>query len=77
MTSEHLASTEQSRTAWQYLDVWWRKGGWHVNGEPQSGLPDVMTHALLDEWGREGWELVSVLGQDAGDGYRWVFKRPA
>ena len=31
---------------------------------------------LLDEWGREGWELVSVIETETVGHYRFFFKRP-
>jgi hypothetical protein len=74
----NCSTQEEHMPRWEYMDVWWKgmlNAGWEVNGRRVSGLPNVMTHQMLNEWGADGWELVAVLGKETGDGYRWVFKR--
>ena len=61
---------------WEYLDVWYRGGSWVVNEQTVRIASPYMDFAHLNEWGSQGWELVSILGTPDGDGYRWVFKRP-
>lgn len=49
------------RTAWEYATV------------------PLITHAtkqILDQWGEDGWELVSVLPAPSGEQLLAFFKRP-
>jgi hypothetical protein len=49
-------------------------GVWGVNFNPDK------TDEIFDEWGAEGWELVSAFSVNDGAGYSkeivFIFKRP-
>ncbi len=72
-------------TAWEYLEVFadtvqarrWldNTGRTGELGREASGYDFYAS--LLDQFGQEGWELVSVMGEGAMAGsYRFFFKRP-
>lgn len=75
---------------WEYLEVFlnysWAK--WHDStgrqGELVTGAKITDIHwwqhsgPLLNELGREGWELVGVESHTgSNDGAKWIFKRTA
>jgi hypothetical protein len=56
---------------WEYLVATYAQGWW-VNGQPieeTRPFPD-----LLQEWGRDGWELVAT--STAENTRECIFKRP-
>ena len=64
---------------WEYLDVAISKtkNRWIVDGKdaPQA---DVTRTAILNRYGDQGWELVSVTSWqgETGGGHTYYFKRP-
>ena len=69
---------------WEYfkLDVQYQRGdihnlnieAVHINGASAS-IPDLKSlRVYLNQLGKEGWEIVSVIPTGKGEGY--TFKRP-
>ncbi len=64
---------------WAYLDVAISKskGKWIVDGKTMEE-PDLTRATILNQYGAEGWELVSVTNWQGstGNGHTDYFKRP-
>ncbi len=64
---------------WQYIDVAVSrsKNKWLVDGKEMDAA-GVTRAAILNKYGAEGWELVSVTSWqgDTGGGHTYYFKRP-
>lgn len=64
-----------TRTTWEYSTIQFDVGGFLT-----PKLDSAAFDAELDRMGRDGWELVSVLDLNWGNGASWrlvgVFKRP-
>ncbi len=64
---------------WQYIDVAISrvKNRWVVDGKEVEGA-NVTRTSILNQYGAEGWELVSVTSWqgDTGGGHTYYFKRP-
>ena len=65
---------------WEYLDVAISKSKnkWVVDGKEAAG-DNVTRASILNRYGEEGWELVSVTAWQAnsGAGHTYYFKRQA
>ncbi len=64
---------------WEYLDIAISKGKnkWIVDGKEVPDC-DVSRVAILNKYGADGWELVSVTAWqgETGTGHTYYFKRP-
>ncbi len=45
-------------------------------GSTWSGLKDEDLEAVLDEWGEEGWEVISALAISGSNKIKIIAKRP-
>jgi hypothetical protein len=78
---EEIAPVEQISSGWEYSEVYVKASERTVNnvGAVMAERPvttvDHFYTRLLNEYGMEGWELVSEELQ-GGDHYRLLFKRP-
>jgi hypothetical protein len=64
---------------WEYLDVRYSDQGWSANGRVlEDGLDEDgdVEPGLLNRWGLQGWELISVAFDQNGDPTKYLFKRP-
>jgi len=64
---------------WEYLDVRFHGDAWRANGrELEDGVDQDgdLEHGLLNRWGLQGWELVSVGYDQDGYAVKYLFKRP-
>jgi hypothetical protein len=78
---EEIAPVEQTLTGWEYSEVYVKASERALSNvsavmaeRPVTTVDHFYTR-LLNEYGTEGWELVSEELQ-GGDHYRLLFKRP-
>jgi hypothetical protein len=57
---------------WEYLTLW-AEQGWRASDGRYWDAPTA--YVILEELGREGWELVTITNTGPGY-YEWHFKRP-
>ncbi len=64
---------------WEYINIAISKpkDKWVVDGKEVEG-PNVTRASILNQYGAEGWELVSVTSWQgpSGSGHTYYFKRP-
>ncbi len=64
---------------WEYINIAISKpkDKWVVDGKEVEG-PSITRAAILNGYGAEGWELVSVTSWQgpSGSGHTYYFKRP-
>lgn len=77
------SETASSSQEWEYLVVAVGVGmradfssAWQDKGGKVDFQEAVDTEKDLDKLGREGWELIDVVGVIGGDEQEFVFKRP-
>ena len=67
---------------WKYKIIYFQNGmdaqyqGWNVDGKIQQSLRGLPMHEMLDSFGADGWELVSVAISGDDPDPCFYFKRP-
>lgn len=67
---------------WEYKILYYQNGrdpkyqGWNVNGQIIGELNHLTMSQLLNTFGTEGWELITVVQMEGDNDCHFYFKRP-
>ena len=71
-----LVPTQVRIPRWEYMTMTYNYSygstTYEINGEKETGLKNKPLHETLNQFGLQGWELMSVAGADAK---LYIFKR--